>query len=210
MMAGGIAGFVLAGFLAVQWFGVEWLKDPTEHMQQGKVWAALIGGGLLLADVFLPVPSSIVMIAHGAILGIGIGFLISWIASIGGAMLGWWVGANCKAWVSRKISEADQARALRWFDRYGLTSIVLSRLFPIVSETVSVMAGLTGMDWQRVLIASALGSLPPALLYAFAGAMAVSSLQGLWIAAGVFALGGLGWWINQSFMRMRWSRSDET
>lgn len=202
MIAGCIALLVLAGFVAVQWMGVEWLNDPSGTMERGAGWAALIGGGLLLADVLIPVPSSVVMMAQGAILGIGFGFLVSWVASIGGAMLGWWIGRYCKAWVSRHIAQAEQERVLQLFEQYGLLAIVISRMLPILSETVSIMAGLAGMGWKRVMIASALGAFPPALIYAVAGALSVNAVHGAWIAGGVFAVAGLSWWISQ-----RWSRT---
>ncbi|MEQ9823081.1 MAG: VTT domain-containing protein [Puniceicoccaceae bacterium] len=203
MIAACIVLFVIAGFVGVQWMGVEWLNDPSSTMQQGAGWAALIGGGLLLADVFIPVPSSVVMMAHGAMLGVGVGFLVSWVASIGGAMLGWWIGRYCKAWVSRHIAQAEQDRVLQLFEQYGLLAIVISRMLPILSETVSIMAGLVGMGWKRVMIASALGAFPPALIYAIAGALSVNAVHGAWIAGAVFAIAGLSWWISKRLCQTR-------
>ena len=105
-----IAGFVIGTFLLVEALGVGLLVDPTDQMSRGQVWAALIGGGLLLADVFIPVPSSVIMIAHGAILGIWKGFLVSFVASVAGAMLGWLLGRRCEGWVMKK-SVGCRARA---------------------------------------------------------------------------------------------------
>ncbi len=39
-------------------------------MRASGVVAALVGVGLLVADVVLPVPSSVVMLAHGALFGV--------------------------------------------------------------------------------------------------------------------------------------------
>ena len=57
-------------FLIVEALGVPLLSDPTPWMKHGGVLAATIGVGLLIADVVLPVPSSIVMVAHGALFGV--------------------------------------------------------------------------------------------------------------------------------------------
>ncbi len=192
-----IACFVLLSFLAVESMGVSLLTDPTVQMEKGVIWAAVIGGGLLIADVFIPVPSSVVMIAHGAILGILPGFLVSLVASMGGAMLGWWVGRNCQSWVLRQVPEVEQARAQRLFERHGIVAIVLSRMLPIVSETISIMSGLSGMGWKPVLLASALGSVPPALIYAIAGAVSTNFATGSAVAGLVFGIAALSWWISR-------------
>jgi uncharacterized membrane protein YdjX (TVP38/TMEM64 family) len=63
-----------------------------------------------------------------------------------------------------------------------------------LSETVAVLAGVSGMRWQAVLVASALGSIPPALVYAVAGASTTDFSTGALVALGVFVLAGLCWW----------------
>ena len=57
-------------FLIVEALHVPLLSDPTPWMKRGGVLAAVIGVGLLIADVVLPVPSSLVMVAHGALFGV--------------------------------------------------------------------------------------------------------------------------------------------
>ncbi|HEX5883802.1 MAG TPA: hypothetical protein VFY67_04590 [Pyrinomonadaceae bacterium] len=55
--------FVLL-FIAVESLGIPLLTDPTPWMKHGGVLAASLGVTLLVADVLLPVPSSLVMGAH--------------------------------------------------------------------------------------------------------------------------------------------------
>lgn len=61
--------------------------DPARHMDAGAV-AAAVGVGLLVADVVLPVPSSVVMVAHGALFGVGLGAALSMLGRIGNAVVG--------------------------------------------------------------------------------------------------------------------------
>lgn len=198
-----IAAFVLFSFLLMEFLGIRIFTDPTELMQQGRGWAALIGGGLLVADVFIPVPSSVVMIAHGAILGIWVGFFVSFFASITGAMLGWWLGRNCQGWVLKRVSETEQQRAKGLVESYGVFAIVVSRMLPIVSETISIMSGLSGMDWKQFLIASALGSVFPALVYSIAGAFSTDFFSGSIVAAGVFVIVSVSWLISRKWGQKR-------
>ncbi len=198
-----IAAFVILSFLLVEHLGIPILTDPTEMMLQGRGWAALIGGGLLVADVFVPVPSSVVMIAHGAILGIWVGFLVSFFASIAGAMLGWWLGCNCQGWVLKHVSKTEQQRATLLVENYGVFAVVISRMLPIVSETVSIMSGLSGMSWKRFLVASALGSVFPALIYAIAGAVSTDIVSGSVVAAVVFVIAIVSWIISRKWGQKR-------
>jgi hypothetical protein len=47
-------------FLWVEALHIPFLTDPSRWLDRGGVWAALLGVGLLIADIVLPVPSSLV------------------------------------------------------------------------------------------------------------------------------------------------------
>ncbi|MFP4542229.1 MAG: VTT domain-containing protein, partial [Opitutales bacterium] len=111
LVGGVIALLVLISFGVVEALEIPLLTDPSDVIEGGGWLAAAVGVGLLLADVFIPVPSSIVMIAHGAAFGILGGFLLSFVASVGGATIGWWVGRQGSAWMRRFVKEAEQAQA---------------------------------------------------------------------------------------------------
>ena len=195
-----IAVLILVSFLVVEALGIGILTDPTDKMEENSVLAAIIGGGLLLADVFIPIPSSVIMIAHGAIFGIAWGFLLSLVASVGGAMIGWWVGHRGSRWLDRIVTPAEKQQANEFIARYGLISIIISRLIPIVAETVAIMSGTTNLGWKRVLAAATLGSIPPALIYAIAGAAAVDFASGALVTASVILIAVLAWFIGKRFV----------
>ena len=67
-------GLFLALFGLTEVLGITFLPDPTGWMgRELGIVAAAAGVGLLIADVFIPVPSSLIMIAHGALFGIALG-----------------------------------------------------------------------------------------------------------------------------------------
>ena len=184
-------------FLIVEALGVPLLSDPTPWMKHGGVVAASIGVGLLIADVVLPVPSSIVMVAHGALFGVLWGTMLSLIGSVGAAVFGFAIGRRGGALLERVVTPAERARASSILSRWGTLAIIVTRPVPLLAETVAIMAGASSMTWRAIVVASIAGSLPPALLYALTGA-AVANLENtapmfgiVLLVAGVFWLIGI-------------------
>lgn len=183
ILAVGLLFTFLLMFLIVEALGVPLLTDPSPWLRHGDWVAALIGVGLLVADVFLPVPSSLVMIAHGALFGVWIGALLSLTGSVGATLLGFAVGRHGGALLERLVSREERARVDLLLLRWGALAVVVTRPVPLLAETVAILAGASPLGWGRVTLAAVAGSLPGALLYALAGAMA-ADFQG-----GVLVLG---------------------
>lgn len=198
-----LAGIILVSFLVVESLGVPLLTDPSDRILEGGLIAVVVGGGLLVADVFIPVPSSIIMIAHGAAFGVWFGFMLSFVASVVGSLIGWGLGRRGGRMLDKVVSEADRERARTLLNRYGLVALMLSRMLPVVSETVVIMAGVSGMSLGRVMLPIVLGTIPPAMIYAWAGTLAWKGALGLWIAGAVFALAGIAWWLSSRCTRNR-------
>lgn len=168
--------FMTILFLAVEALGVPLLTDPWAWMKGGGALAAAVGVGLLVADVLLPVPSSLVMVAHGALFGVAVGTLLSLAGSLGAALCGFWIGRRGGSLLERVVKPDEAARADYLLRRWGALAIIVTRPVPLLAETVALLAGASTMSWGRLTLASLLGSLPPALLYALTGA-AVASFQ---------------------------------
>lgn len=196
-VAGCIALVVLASFLIVEALGIPILTDPSDRLNEGGIGAAILGAGLLLIDVFVPIPSSVIMIAHGALFGILWGTLLSWTASVGGAMIGWWIGHRGSRLMDRFVSPEEKETANAFLQRWGVLAIVLSRFIPIIAETVAVMSGTTPLGWKRVLIAASIGTLPAALIYSIAGTVTTDLASGFLVMIGVVILATATWFIGK-------------
>lgn len=180
-------------FLIVEALHVPLLSDPTPWMKHGGVLAATIGVGLLIADVLLPVPSSLVMVAHGALFGVLWGTVLSLLGSVGAAIFGFAIGRRGGRLMERVVTPAERERASDILARWGTLAIIVTRPVPLLAETVAIMAGASAMTWRSLVLASFAGSLPPALLYALTGA-AVADLQNTALMFGVVLLvAGLFW-----------------
>lgn len=195
-----IATLILVSFLIVEALQIPLLTDPTDQMMEGGWIAAVIGGGLLLLDVFIPIPSSVIMILHGTIFGILGGFALSLAASVGGAMIGWWVGHKGGPVMDRIVSPDEKRQANGFIEQYGLLAIIISRLIPIVAETVAIMSGATNLGWRKVLLATTIGSIPPALIYAIAGEATDDFASGAVVTVCVVLVAGVAWFIGRRYI----------
>jgi uncharacterized membrane protein YdjX (TVP38/TMEM64 family) len=204
---GGMVLFFLLLFAAVELLGVPLLTDPTPWLERGGVAAAGVGVGLLVADVLLPVPSSLVMVAHGALFGVAAGTLLSLAGSAGAALAGFAIGRRGGGLLERLLTDEERGRADRLLRRWGALAVIVTRPVPLLAETVAIMAGASSMGWGRMTLSALAGSLPPALLYAVTGA-AVSNFQSATLVffcvlfvAGLFW--ALGRWAEPALSRRR-------
>ena len=182
-------GAMLATFVVVELLGVEPLTDPKALLGAGGALAAVAGTGLLVADVVLPVPSSGVMLTHGALFGVVVGSALSLLGSLGAFAVGFGLGRRGSQAVGRLVSETERSHADRLLRSWGVLAIVVTRPVPILAETTAFVAGTSSLGWRPSLVAALVGSLPAALLYAVAGALAASFATGAVVFALVILLG---------------------
>ena len=188
-----MASFFLALFLLVEALQVPLLTDPSRWMEGRGMAAASIGVGLLVADVVLPVPSSLIMIAHGALFGVIKGSCLSLVGSVGAALTAFALGRRGGPLLDRLVPEDERERADRLLKKWGALAIIITRPVPILAETVAILAGASALGWGRMLAAAFAGSLPAALLYALTGAVAASFQNGVFMFALVLIIAGVFW-----------------
>lgn len=126
--------FMLGTFLLAGALSLALMDNPTPWLAGGGFVAGSIGTALLLADVLLPVPASIVMIANGALFGVAGGALLSLIGSVGATILGYALGRFAGSAVLRRFcSEAEIARADRLVGRWGVLAVAVTRPVPLLA-----------------------------------------------------------------------------
>ncbi|MGE0593047.1 MAG: TVP38/TMEM64 family protein [Vicinamibacterales bacterium] len=190
-----LAAVAIASKLLVEdVLGIELEGMVTGWLDTAGTGSALAIVILLAVDVFLPVPSSLVMVLSGAAFGVFWGALISLVGSIAGEWVGFELvrryGQRASA---RMIGEDDYARFSGLFAEHGAAAIVVSRALPVVMETMSLVAGLSGMRRRSFLLASLIGTAPVVVVYAWAGAMSRDAGSLLPAVVILIAAGGAGW-----------------
>ena len=177
-IAVGTVLFVFLGaFLVIEQLNVPLLHDPSELMTAKSMGAAGIGIALLVADVFLPVPSSLIMISNGVLFGVVGGTILSLLGSLGATLTGFFLGRTGESLLARFVSPKQRQRADQLLQKWGILAIIVTRPLPLLAETTAIMAGTSTMTWPKVTYGAIAGSLPAAMLYALTGATAASFNQ---------------------------------
>jgi uncharacterized membrane protein YdjX (TVP38/TMEM64 family) len=192
----GLLVLLLVVFAVFEQRGVPLLRDPSRLLAAGGSWAAAVSLALLIGDVFLPVPSSVLMIGNGALFGVVAGTALSLAGSVGAAALAFFIGRRSERLIERLVSPGEKAHADALLARWGALAIVVTRPIPLLAETTAILAGGSPLGWPRLLAASAAGAFPSSLLYALTGAHSRSFGSGalvfgivLVVAGGFYFLG---------------------
>lgn len=146
---------------------ISWLKTYGN-------WAWAAGMLLLISDLFLPIPGTIVMSAMGYLYGPWLGGLLD---SLGSFLSGELAYGLCRL-AGRKgalriLGEKDLTRGEKLFTRAGGWLVVLSRWLPVFPEVVACIAGLTHMPARSFHLALACGSIPLGFAFAYVGYMGI-------------------------------------
>ena len=188
----GVCALLLAAmlviFAVVELLDVPLLTDPQPLGARTGMVGAATGVALLVADVVLPVPYSVVMIAHGAVFGIPLGSLLSTVGSLGAFAVAFALGRRSVGLVDRVVTHEERQRADRLLRRWGLVAIILTRPVPMLAETVAFAAGGSSIRWPVALGAAAIASFPMAAVYAVAGAVAADFATGVVVFLAVAAV----------------------
>ena len=128
------------------------------------------------------------MIAFGSLFGLVGGAVLSLTGGVLAALLGYALGRMGKARFAKWFGQAALDEGSKLFERHGLWAVVISRPIPLISETIAVVAGSANYSFRRMLLGSFLGTLPAAIIYAWAGTTLNSDNLGIWPFLIVFAL----------------------
>lgn len=173
------------------------LENPRDWMGNQGISAALAGIGLLIADVILPVPSSLIMIANGALFGVAAGSLLSMLGTMGAALVAFFAGRRGAPLLVRYVPVEERSRANHLLKEWGWLAIIITRPIPILAETTLIMAGASSMSWRHMILAALAGSFPIALIYAVTGATAANLENAIPAFGMVVLVTGFFWMIGR-------------
>ena len=134
-------------------------------------WGGLVGIGMIIADLFIPLPAPAIMAALGLIYGTLLGGSLASLGSFAAASFGYLLCRIIGPSAARWIAGPEQIERLSdFFTRYGVWAIALSRWMPAVPEVLACLAGLSRMPPLRFATGNLIGSLAVGYAYAYVGA----------------------------------------
>ncbi len=172
ILAGIIVPFIIWG---AQFDEALSLKGARAWMEGYGSWAWAAGIVLLIADIVLPVPSTVVMSALGWMYGWWLGGLISAAGSMLSGIIAYaacrWLGRGAARWIA---GEEGLRKGEEVFEQRGGWLVALSRWMPVLPEAIACLAGLASMRWRVFLPALVCGSLPTGFVFAGIGRLGQS------------------------------------
>ena len=147
------------------------LEHTVETLRATGGWAWAAGIGLLVIDLFLPVPGTVVMSALGLVYGWPLGGTIAAVGSVGAGVLAYGLSVGLGRRAARRLAgEKGLAEGERLFGgETGGWLVALSRWMPVLPEVVACLAGISRMPFPRFFAALCAGSVPMAFVFAWIG-----------------------------------------
>lgn len=169
------------------------LSGAADFMRGYGRWAWAAGLVLILLDIALPIPATVVMAALGIIYGPWVGGAVAATGSLGAGLAGYAACRLIGPETARRIAgEAGFAQARGLFERWGGWLVAGSRWLPVLPETVSFLAGLLAMPLPRYVAALACGAVPLGFTFATAGHFGADNVALTMVAS---ALAPLALWL---------------
>jgi uncharacterized membrane protein YdjX (TVP38/TMEM64 family) len=165
-------------------------------------YTALVLSLLLAADIVLPVPSSVVSIGAGYLLGVTNGTIVSFVGMALGCLLGYALGkrsVNNMKWLNVETRGSMQ----NFFQRSGKWAIIIARPVPVLAEASVFFAGISGMKFKAFIAVSSLANIGLAFAYATVGNYALSVNSGLLAFSGAILLPGIALLFEQLFKKYK-------
>lgn len=191
-----LAAIILPFVIWGEWFdSVLSLEGARKWMLEFGPWAWVAGVGLLVGDIVLPIPSTVVMSAIGWVYGWWVGGIVcaagsmlAGIVAYGACRL---LGRGAAQWIA---GDEGLQKADALFEKHGGWLVAVSRWMPVLPEAVACLAGIARMRWRVFLPSLACGSIPLGFAFAAIGhlgqsepgwALALSAITPvvLWVVA---------------------------
>lgn len=194
-----LAVILIPFFLSHEYFD-GWTQQILRTFEEHPLLTATLLGILLLSDILLPVPSSIVSTGAGFLFGFVNGSLISFIGMTLGCVLGYFLGkgsGKLMSWLDENTKNSMES----FFKRSGNWSVVIARPIPVLAEGSVFFAGISRMNFSSFMWSTSLANLGISMVYAAVGTYAVSVNSVLLAFSGAIILPALAWIVEKIYRK---------
>ncbi|RDY23709.1 TVP38/TMEM64 family protein [Romboutsia maritimum] len=138
---------------------------------------------MILQSVIAPLPAFLITFVNAALFGWVRGTILSWLSSMVGAALCFYIARFLGREVVEKLTSKYELDSIdEFFGKYGKHTILISRLLPFISfDIVSYASGLTSMSFISFFIATGIGQLPATVVYSYVGGMLTGSAKDIMV-----------------------------
>lgn len=196
-------GFLVFGLVLFFLLG-DALVDRSWLDAFGK-WVWLIAVGLIVADIVLPIPTTLIITVMGQRYGPILGGLIGTLGTFSAGVIAYGVTRLLGPRFARWLLADELEQAEEFFEKKGAFAVACSRWLPLLPEAISCMAGLARMPFRKYCLAVLSGTVPMCFAYAALAGTSENEIVPLTIS---ILLPIPIWWIAGRLLKG--SRVDET
>ncbi|MGF1579344.1 MAG: TVP38/TMEM64 family protein [Gemmataceae bacterium] len=168
-------GFAVFGLVLLWLFGEQWVQKGGWLERHGK-WAWVVAIGLLVADVFIPIPTTAVITSMGQQYEPFVGGLIGTFGMMTAGIVAYGLTRFLGRRFARWLLGNELERAEKFYLQNGMFAVACSRWLPLIPEAISCFAGLVRMPFGNYCLALFCGSVP--MSFAYAGLAKLEMLTG--------------------------------
>ncbi len=172
-----IIGVFALIFLLVNLTGLLSVSDIKNYLEQiqhaGKLKIFIIVAALLASDVFLSVPTILIVTYAGHILGFQIGLLAATIGMLTSGSIAYilcrFSGNKMLRLLIKDKKQIDEVH--RIFHRMGFGMLIIARALPMLPEATCCLSGMMKFNLWKFLLYYLLGTLPYAIVLTYLGSI---------------------------------------
>ena len=156
------------------------IESIIKYIRSYGIYAGAISFFLMVfQSLAAPLPAFLITFANAAIFGWWKGAILSWISSMAGATICFYIARLLGRSTVEKLTSKFAMKSFdEFFRKYGKYTILICRLLPFISfDYISYGAGLTSMGFMSFIIATGIGQLPATLIYSYVGGMLTGGVQ---------------------------------
>ena len=189
-----VAGIVLAAGMFFIDFNEGDLADYLRGLR-GKWWASIVVTAMFTILAFLGAPQFVLIAATVAVFGPSEGVILSWIATMVSAVVGYIIGRVGGSKVLQSVIGNRGTKVLDFIGRNGfLTSLIVRQVPTGPFIIVNLALGASGVKSPWFVAGTGLGILPKILLVAFGAHGIGQALQGNNLSAILFFVAAAAIW----------------
>ncbi len=134
--------------------------------EQNRQWVWLIAIGLLIADIFIPIPTTMIITAMGQRYGLVPGAWIGIVGTFSAGVIAYGLTRMLGIRFAKWLLGDELEKVEKLFEERGSFAVACSRWLPLIPEAVSCLAGLARMHFGRYCLALLSGVVPMSIAYA--------------------------------------------
>ena len=135
---------------------------------------------IIFKSLIVPIPSELILLSGGILYGFWIGTTVGVIGSVLSGVITFYIsnkgGRPILEVTGDHIGFADKFLLAMdlWIEKWGIWAIIAGRAVPIVMfDPISYAAGISDIEWKPYTLATFVGSIPRAAVYAWLGAQSI-------------------------------------